>query len=232
VADARLTANVALINAANNFTAQQTLNSTTAPQAIVKAQTGQTGNLTEWQNSSGAVKALISPNQVNGIGDNYYLAIRPGTREYRIGAWDGAGAFLFARSDSGNALKFQPDSAKVRLNCTSGDMYITASSTGKLFLAGNEGGGAVDVNIGCRYSDSSSGVGANLRVWSCTGQTQPPLSVLAPGGGSTLWAVDTRGGIVLASMADATANNSTLYFSTTANKPVFKDSSGTVNPLY
>lgn len=50
--------------------------------------------------------------------------------------------------------------------------------------------------------------------------------------GNPLTAVDVKGGIHLASMADADAQNSTLYFSTTAGKPVYKDAGGTVNPFY
>jgi len=40
------------------------------------------------------------------------------------------------------------------------------------------------------------------------------------------------GGFVPASMADADAENNTIYYSTTASKLVFKDSAGVVNNLY
>lgn len=40
------------------------------------------------------------------------------------------------------------------------------------------------------------------------------------------------GGITPASMSDASAANSTLYYSTTASKLVYKDAGGTVNALY
>jgi|694.fasta_scaffold22601_4 hypothetical protein len=43
---------------------------------------------------------------------------------------------------------------------------------------------------------------------------------------------EPKGGVQLASITDASAANSTLYFSTTANKVVWKDSGGTVNALY
>ena len=43
---------------------------------------------------------------------------------------------------------------------------------------------------------------------------------------------DVNGGLVPSSMADATANNNTIYFSTDASKLVYKDSGGTVNALY
>jgi hypothetical protein len=72
----------------------------------------------------------------------------------------------------------------------------------------------------------------------------PPLEVkgaVAQSGDLTQWqdstgailtAIDKNGGFVPASMSDATAANGTLYYSTTANKLVFKDSSGVVNNLY
>jgi hypothetical protein len=43
---------------------------------------------------------------------------------------------------------------------------------------------------------------------------------------------EPKGGVQLASMTDSSAANSTLYFSTTASKLVWKDSGGTVNALY
>ena len=42
----------------------------------------------------------------------------------------------------------------------------------------------------------------------------------------------TSGGIVPAHMADASAENDTIYYSTTANKLVYKDAGGVVNNLY
>lgn len=44
--------------------------------------------------------------------------------------------------------------------------------------------------------------------------------------------ITLTGGLVPASMADAAAENSTIYYSTTANKLVFKDAGGVVNNLY
>jgi hypothetical protein len=45
-------------------------------------------------------------------------------------------------------------------------------------------------------------------------------------------AVKSNGAFQPASMADSSAANNTLYYSTTAGKLVYKDSSGTVNNLY
>ena len=44
--------------------------------------------------------------------------------------------------------------------------------------------------------------------------------------------IDAKGGINPASMADSSANNNSIYYSTDAGKLVYKDSSGTVNNLY
>lgn len=49
---------------------------------------------------------------------------------------------------------------------------------------------------------------------------------------TTLMAIAKNGAIKPASLADASAENSTLYYSTDASKLVFKDSGGTVNALY
>lgn len=233
VADARLTANVALVNAANTFTAQQTLNATTAPQAIVKAQTGQTANLTEWQNSSGAAKIAINPTVPASGYDPYYISLKPGNREYKIGTWDAGGRMLFALTDQGitNGLTFKPASNCIEMSTLLGDMNVK-SSLGSLFLAGNDNGGTTNIECGARYSDRHPGCGGHVRIWTCQGSSANALSVLAPGGGSTLSAIDKNGGFVPASMTDSTAQNNTIYYSTTANKLVYKDASGTVNNLY
>ncbi len=50
--------------------------------------------------------------------------------------------------------------------------------------------------------------------------------------GTTKWSINSSGGLVPVSMADSAAANGTMYYSTTANKLVFKDSGGVVNNLY
>lgn len=208
IADARLTTNVVLKSGANVFSALQTFNALTGVQAVVKAYAGQTANLQEWQTSTGAVKAFISPNQIVSPGDNYYFAIKPGTREFRFGCYDGGGMFIFARSDSSNGMQFTPNTANVRLSCTTGDMYITGGPIGKIYLAGNEAGGAVNIEMGCRYSDSSPGVGAHVRIWTVTGQSVNALSILAPGGASAVGGF-TAGGRLWINATDSAPTNTT-----------------------
>lgn len=43
---------------------------------------------------------------------------------------------------------------------------------------------------------------------------------------------DSKGGIPLTAMTDTQANKSTLYYSTTRNKVVWKDADGNVQDLY
>ena len=51
-------------------------------------------------------------------------------------------------------------------------------------------------------------------------------------GGTIMSGVSRNGGFIPASMADSSAVNNTIYYSTTANRLVYKDSSGVVNNLY
>lgn len=50
--------------------------------------------------------------------------------------------------------------------------------------------------------------------------------------GNTVPKISLAGGVTPASLADSAAANGTIYYSTTAGKLVYKDSSGVVNPLY
>lgn len=79
--------------------------------------------------------------------------------------------------------------------------------------------GANAVGIVPLISKGSVSQTANLQEW----QTSVGVSLAA---------IDKSGGIVPASMADGSAANGTLYYSTTAGKLVFKDSGGVVNNLY
>lgn len=49
---------------------------------------------------------------------------------------------------------------------------------------------------------------------------------------ATLWAIKPNGAMLPATLADAAADNGTVYYSSTASKLVYKDSGGTVNALY
>lgn len=64
-----------------------------------------------------------------------------------------------------------------------------------------------------------------------SGQTGPAIR-MTDSGGSVLSEFKVNGAWQPPSMTDAAAPNNTVYYSTTAAKLVYKDSGGTVNPLY
>jgi hypothetical protein len=70
-----------------------------------------------------------------------------------------------------------------------------------------------------------------LAVRGAAGQTAD-LQQWQNSAGTTLTSITANGGIAPASMTDSSAANGTIYFSSTANRLVFKDSSGVVNNLY
>lgn len=199
--------------------------------AAWRAANGQTVNVTEWQDSTGTVKALVSPGEIATGFDDWFFGIQRGGRSYRIGSYDAAGAFVFARSDSDNGLQFVPNPGNVVLIPKTGKLVLGAADN-PIVLTPSGGGGAGYIEMGQRESDSSSAVGAIPRVWTVTGQTENAFQVLAPGGGSQITAVRANGAWMPASLADASAANNSVYYSTDAGKLVYKDSGGTVNNLY
>lgn len=150
------------------------------------------------------------------------------TRRGELSYNDPAGAYRFGRSDHTNTFAVAVNSNNTRM---SGDgAYLVSGGTAT--VTGFEGGGQSTVDLNRRPTDNSTGVGGTVRCWTRTGQTQNALEVLAPGGGSSTWAVTSNGGIRPASMSNAAAANGTIYFSTDAARLVFKDNAGTVNALY
>jgi hypothetical protein len=96
----------------------------------------------------------------------------------------------------------------------------------RIQIAGNLGPGNWRHSL---KSSLSSSLGSNLLTWSlCTSQTTQ-TDVLTLCGDKS---VTVYGPIKPAQLADSSAPNGSLYFSTTAGKLVYKDGSGVVNPLY
>ena len=210
-------------SATNNFNAQQNIksavvgtstdtslyangmlqafsNNVGSPTVVVKSMSAQTANLTEWRDSAGSVRAGLSPQQAISGQDNFYFYLRPGTRNYYIGTYDAAGSMYFGLSSTSNSLRFTPQDNNVRVFNSIGDLYLSAGGAGngmgtvnKIILTPSEGGGTSTVQIGRRRSDSSSGVGGSLEIWTNTSQTLMPFSVLAPGGSSALYQVKPDG---------------------------------------
>lgn len=88
------------------------------------------------------------------------------------------------------------------------------------------------------YSASSNIDGVRVDVLS--GQTAPlfrartvdNINDASQTVATDIMTIDAKGGINPASMADSSANNNSIYYSTTQSKLVYKDSAGTVNNLY
>jgi hypothetical protein len=152
---------------------------------IARGAASHTGNLFEAQNSSSVAKLFVSPAAVYTGLDSYYLGLKPGTREYRIGTYDGGGQIVFNRSD-GVPLKMALNSTEAEFSSTAGIVFATTqtgASNGVIFNPA-QGGGAGLVQFGRRKSDSNAAVGATSEFWPITGQTTPVFSAVEPGGGT------------------------------------------------
>ena len=191
---------------------------------------GQTGNLTEWLNSAGGLLARFAASGALHLHD------AGSSRSGVLTFYDGLAAWRFGRSDLANAVEViaGADGAyhTVRSSTvTVAGIYLLGLG-GTLVMTGREDGAHTTVDLNRRPTDNSTGVGGTVRCWTRTGQSQNAFEVLAPGGGSAAWAVRANGSLMPASLADADAANNSVYFSTTANKLVYKDGSGVVNALY
>lgn len=100
-------------------------------------------------------------------------------------------------------------------------------------------GAYVGVSFYCRFVFTSTGIdcypGASsnnaIRINGESGQTGDLLQ-MRDSLGSVLSSWKANGAWQPASLADTSAANGTMYFSTTSGKMVYKDASGIVNPLY
>lgn len=70
-----------------------------------------------------------------------------------------------------------------------------------------------------------------VRIDLASSQTAPAINI-RNSSSSTIMSVNADGSITPTSLADSSASNNTIYYSTTASKLVYKDSGGTVNNLY
>lgn len=159
-----------------------------------------------------------------------------------------------ATSGAGNDLTITGSNAGSG-NTNGGDIVLTpgtksgAGAAGRIKLTGqlyNKNTGASgypiyleraqDGNATFSVLDEGSGhgtvqIGVNLGTLTTT---NGPI-VITPGGGQgiTLSTLTTlSSGLTPAHMTDGAASNDTIYYSTTANKLVYKDSGGVVNNLY
>lgn len=127
-------------------------------------------------------------------------------------------------------------------NATSEGAYLAAygnshaSLAGRMYLYSGTASGLMIFQMGLSTGSFAfkDDVGTNLTSFS---KTQCYLNVATGGdfsfriNNSQIMVLDA-GGLTLPSLADGSATNSKLYYSTTQNKPCYKDSSGVVNTLY
>ena len=135
-------------------------------------------------------------NQLTVVGPASALRLRATdtSRVYALGIFDGAGAFRFTRSDASSGLQVVCDNDIVRIGQTSQPSTLAFSGIGMpMVFCPTEGGGAGLVQFGRRMSDDNPGVGARVQFWSVTGQIEPALAVMAPGGASWDWAIKVGG---------------------------------------
>lgn len=111
-----------------------------------------------------------------------------------------------------------------------------ASLAGRMYLYSGTASGLMIFQMGLSTGSFAfkDDAGTNLTSFS---KAQCYLNVATGGdfsfriNNSQIMVLDA-GGLTLPSLADGSATNSKLYYSTTQNKPCYKDSSGVVNTLY
>lgn len=107
-----------------------------------------------------------------------------------------------------------------------------AQGSGSPFAVYAEAIGAATQNVGL-YSVVSGGtanIGFMINV--AAGANHYAILTIGTAKSSLGGALEIAGGFTPASLADGSATNGTIYYSTTASKLAYKDSGGVVNALY
>lgn len=218
----------------------------------VKGTASQTANLQEWQNSGGTTVAAIKPNgaivlpsTVVGSTAGGGMLVNNGSstvatflgldhtaisrsflffstnRIFNGSAWE----YAAYPARKGGSLQVEDDVLRFyTVQASSLDFEIVFSVVDKQFVLG-VGEGAAKLHVlpaaaerGCVIQGAAS-QSANLQEWQNSS-------------GTALCAIKPDGSWQPPSLADASATNNSLYYSTTASKLVYKDSGGVVNALY
>jgi hypothetical protein len=195
----------------------------TAVPLTVKGAASQSADLQRWQSSTPTTLALVDKDGNIGHGGSIYNKAGGEASATVITAIAG-GIF---QTGLGLKIEFTPDASwpVLSANNPGGDLRLTGNR-GNLWVPGINGEAVAvkiqpkaDAIVGLFVRAFSAGQTANLQEW------QDSL-------GTPLAAVTKNGAFVPAHLADASAANDTVYYSTTAGKLVYKDSGGTVNNLY
>lgn len=102
---------------------------------------------------------------------------------------------------------------------------IVSNTHGRIRIRSN---GSDNLNLSTFGTDAYIDCAAGSTIFRTSGSTRTNLTLFNSGSRGALFGQPVQ----FASIDDASASNSTLYFSTTQSKLVFKDASGTVNNLY
>jgi hypothetical protein len=204
--------------------------------AIIQAAAGQTANLQEWRDSGGVARGYMS-----------WLGTYPIFNLMDNGS--GLGQYSF------NEVKLLNNRIVLQA-ALSGTARIYYSGAQSFDVQNNNNGSAVTHIFGVRMLDpnklsSSSAVQVGINIYPDINQSgtagyrmlqvNPTETAIGSGekylawfgrGGSFLSGIDRTGAYQPASLADADAANSTVYYSTTQSKLVYKDGGGVVNDLY
>ena len=209
----------------------------------VQGASSQSANLTEWKNSTGNVLANVTPS---------------GSIQLRSTSGTLTGSVIPDFVGQGGCALQSAARLDLRAN---GIIYLGCLDSGNHRIEGQDGFGAVAFKLytdwrtstlrflAGQYATGGPGETASTGTYSAIQCGAPHPSVVgltvqgAPSqtaslqewknsGGSVLASVTANGGFSPASMADASAANNTLYYSTDASKLVYKDAGGAVNNLY
>lgn len=138
------------------------------------------------------------------------------------------------KASSGNAGDFQiGDGAGGFVTATAHPIHYDAAS-GNVSFAG--GGFQIDVNGGLHPASvytsyielSNYPSQPATRITRRTGQTSPVVIIRDEASNATVAGFDQNAALIMVTQVDSVATSSTFYFSTTLNKPAFKDSAGVV----
>jgi hypothetical protein len=122
----------------------------------------------------------------------------PPARAATLWFFNAGGSLSIGRTDSpSQSIGFVVNTGDTNINAT-GRLIISGGSA--LTLSGGMGGGVRQIDMG-RRNDLAAGVGAEVRIWTVTGQSVPALAILAPGGGSTVASISAGGDLSIRSIA-------------------------------
>lgn len=122
-----------------------------------------------------------------------------------------------------------------------GNITRTTGETSTAYINGLFAAGAGSANykpLRIEYILNNSGAQTGTSTGIFLNATETALNSMAHNlmdlqvGGNSRFKITNNGAINIASMADSSAPNSSLYYSTTASKLVWKDAGGVVNNLY